>query len=264
VECNVGVSYGLIFVNFADQAPDFHEFVGRFDPYLEYYGIHQSKVAHRQVYPTAANWKCVAENLGECYHCAPVHPTYSRMQDVDLVPLGFEAMTAREGAGSCDVQSQSFAPISDTPDSPYLQGAGYHEIGKGRRTGAVGGNPVAPLMGEVKDFDGRSGGITFNPLSFIVFYPDYAFFATFVPRSTLQTDIEVVWLVNDKAVSGADYDPQIVSHLWDLTTKEDQTIIGANQKGISSSGYRPGPYSLDEVRVVETLDWYLKHFVDVD
>ena len=161
-----------------------------------------------------------------------------------------------------DAQPSLLPPITDDADSSYFQGAGHYGIGKGRRTASIGGNPVAPLLGKVKEFDGMSAGITFNPLSFIVFYPDYAFFATFVPRSTLRTDIEVVWLVNEKAVSGVDFDPQIVSHLWDLTTKEDQAIIGANQTGICSSGYRPGPYSLDEARVVETLDWYMKHFVD--
>ncbi len=30
-------------------------------------------------YDVAANWKVVAENYNECYHCGPVHPELSRL-----------------------------------------------------------------------------------------------------------------------------------------------------------------------------------------
>ena len=36
-------------------------------------------VGRRLVYDVAANWKVVAENYNECYHCGPVHPELSRL-----------------------------------------------------------------------------------------------------------------------------------------------------------------------------------------
>jgi phenylpropionate dioxygenase-like ring-hydroxylating dioxygenase large terminal subunit len=36
-----------------------------------------AKIAHRQNYPIAANWKLTVENYCECYHCLPAHPEYS-------------------------------------------------------------------------------------------------------------------------------------------------------------------------------------------
>ena len=162
------------------------------------------------------------------------------------------------------VPDRLLASFSGPTDDPYLQGAGYYEIGRGRGTVTIGGHPVAPLMGELKFSDGMTGGMSFNPLSFLISFPDYIVFATFVPRSTLETDIEMVWLVSGSAVAGVDYDTDTVSRLWSITTEEDRIIIGDNQKGISSSGYRPGPYSLDESKVIEILDWYMKYFVDID
>ena len=37
----------------------------------------RARVAHRQNYPIASNWKLAVENYCECYHCAPAHPEYS-------------------------------------------------------------------------------------------------------------------------------------------------------------------------------------------
>ena len=36
-------------------------------------------VGMRLTYSVAANWKVIAENYNECYHCGPVHPELSRL-----------------------------------------------------------------------------------------------------------------------------------------------------------------------------------------
>ena len=265
VQAHVGILHGLIFVNFSKgQPPDFAGFSQRFDPYLTYYGISGAKVAHREVFEIRANWKGLSENLFECYHCLPAHPTFSRMQAIELIPLTHDDMLQGRQRERNTELGIRLPFIIDTPNEPYFQQAGHSEIGRGRLTASVGGNPVAPLMGELKTFDGRSAGVTFNPLATLVSYPDYTWFATFVPRAPLETDMELTWLVSGKAIEGVDYDPSVVSNLWRVTTQEDRIIIGSNQAGILSSGYRPGPYSLMEQRVVDLIEWYIKHFVDPD
>ena len=46
-------------------------------PAVRPYGLDKAKVAHRQNYPIASNWKLAVENYCECYHCQPAHPEYS-------------------------------------------------------------------------------------------------------------------------------------------------------------------------------------------
>ena len=43
------------------------------------YPLDELVVGRRMVYDVAANWKVVAENYNECYHCGPVHPELVRL-----------------------------------------------------------------------------------------------------------------------------------------------------------------------------------------
>ena len=38
-----------------------------------------------------------------------------------------------------------------------------------------------------------------------------------------------------------DYDPDRLTWLWDVTTEADKRIIEANQQGVASRFYEPGP-----------------------
>ena len=68
---------GLIFVNFDEAPADFAVFERAMAPAVRPYGLAKTKVAHRQNYPIASNWKLAVENYCECYHCQPAHPEYS-------------------------------------------------------------------------------------------------------------------------------------------------------------------------------------------
>ena len=65
---------------------------------LRPYGLDRARVAHRQNYPIAANWKLTIENYCECYHCAPAHPEYS-VGHGRAVPAAEFAGTAGRGHG---------------------------------------------------------------------------------------------------------------------------------------------------------------------
>ena len=58
--------------------PPFEAIEGDLAEPLRPYGLERAKVAHRQNYPIAVNWKLAVENYCECYHCAPAHPEYTR------------------------------------------------------------------------------------------------------------------------------------------------------------------------------------------
>jgi Rieske 2Fe-2S family protein len=46
---------------------------------LRRYPLEDLAVGRRLTYRVAANWKLVAENYNECYHCAGVHPELCRV-----------------------------------------------------------------------------------------------------------------------------------------------------------------------------------------
>src|SRR5215472_8334514 len=82
-QIHVKVIEGLIFVSFAERplgTRHLEETVrGCFGPY----GWAKARVAHRERYSFAANWKLAVENYLECYHCAPAHPEYSRLHALE-------------------------------------------------------------------------------------------------------------------------------------------------------------------------------------
>jgi glycine betaine catabolism A len=71
---------GFVFVNLtpAEAAP----LAGQLGPVprrLRRYPLAALRVGRRLAYRVAANWRLVAENYNECYHCAGVHPELCRV-----------------------------------------------------------------------------------------------------------------------------------------------------------------------------------------
>ncbi len=73
----VEVFFGLILVNLDDAAKSFAELAAEAVPEIADYAPNLDRYmrAARTERLAAANWKVVAENFNECYHCAIVHKT---------------------------------------------------------------------------------------------------------------------------------------------------------------------------------------------
>jgi len=269
--CHVRVLDGLIFLNIAEGTPtDFDEQVEPLLPFLGVHGLGAAKVAHREIYPTEANWKLVVENFMECYHCAPAHPQFSSVHSrAKVLALG-----AGFGSGSAEAMA-AFQPEFDAWQekarslghptglfceklgSPYWRSGERVPIGRGFLTESQDGQPVAPLMGDFKDYDGGQTAISFNPLGHLLMSNDTATLFRFTPTGPTTSEMEVIWLVAEHAREGVDYDVKRVSWMWDVTTQQDQTITKNNHAGVMSRRYRPGPYSELEGSVENTVLWYL-------
>jgi phenylpropionate dioxygenase-like ring-hydroxylating dioxygenase large terminal subunit len=153
-------------VNLSDwAAPDFAAFAGRLRPYLAPHGLGDAKVAVRRSYPTDANWKLVVENFKECYHCKPAHATYCSVHNPDkLVTFGAGPGSAsgdlahrfEQELKRCEAETQAkgyaTGMFADGADSPWFQTASRLPIGRGFVTEAVGGGPVAALMGSFRAY----------------------------------------------------------------------------------------------------------------
>ena len=70
--------------------------------------------------------------------------------------------------------------------------------------------------------------------------------------------MDIIWLVNEKAIAEKDYLLKDLTWLWTVTTEADKKIILNNQKGVNSIFYEPGPLSEMETYVTAFVEWYLK------
>ena len=113
------------------------------------------------------------------------------------------------------------------------------------------------LMGKFRECDHGETAFVFNPTNYILAFNDFALMVRFTPRDAVNTAVQFSWLVHRDAEEGADYDPENLAWVWDVTTKQDKQITENNNAGIMSSRYRPGPYSMHEGRVATFVRWYL-------
>ena len=119
------------------------------------------------------------------------------------------------------------------------------------------GSPAGPLMGDFEEYDGAETGMFFGTLSYFYLANDHATTFRFTPKTATFTEVVLTWLVHEDAVEGTDYDIAHLKWMWHETTIEDTQIINDNHKGVSSSRYTPGPYSLREGGADGFVQWYL-------
>ena len=251
---------GMIYVNFADEPSSFSPVRNGLAECLRPYDLANAKVAHRQSYPIAANWKLAVENYCECYHCALAHPEYSRghalahqgMRSTEL----YDAVMAR--AGTCGLSDQEVNHLYlDAPGFGADFGYDRYPLIRDHLTGSEDGKPVAPLLGSIRDYDGGATDLQVGPLLFGLMYCDYVVLYRFTALTQETADCDITWLVRGDAEEGRDYDRDRLIWLWDVTTHADKTIIERNQQGVKSRFYEPGPLSTMENYTWKFLSWYL-------
>jgi len=252
---------GMIYINFSEQPASFEPVRQGLTSNLRPYRLDKAKVAHRQTYLIDANWKLSVENYTECYHCAPSHPEYTRGH-------ALAKPNARSTAMMEEVMSRAAAcGLSEKlVNCVYLDEPGFgtgfaferYPLWRGHLTGSEDGQPVAPLLGDIRDYDGGTTDFQVGPVTFALAYCDYVVIYRFTPVSLEQSECDITWLVNGDAEDGKDYDKARLVWLWDVTTRADKRIIEYNAEGVKSRYYEPGPYSKMEDYTWRFMSWYLQ------
>jgi len=266
-KCQTRVWQGLIFINLAKEGDpeviDFDEITRAFEPYIATHRLDQAKIVAKKQYPTDGNWKLAVENFRECYHCAPAHPEYTMVnayvndgnRDPDMRAEVVEAWAKEwEAKGHVTRGIMSWGEHQNDKQ-PY--GVFRQPIRDGYKTLSEDGQPVAPLMGDLKEWDCGETLLIFGPLFYVYLANDHATLFRFTPISPTHTDVILSWLVREDAVEGRDVDVDKLTWMWDVTTIEDTKIIGDNQLGVNSRRYQPGPYSMRERGTTGFVNWYL-------
>jgi phenylpropionate dioxygenase-like ring-hydroxylating dioxygenase large terminal subunit len=256
----VRIVEGLIFTTFAARPLDFAAAEEALQRSAGVYGWRHAKVAHRELYSIAANWKLAVENYMECYHCQPAHPEFAK-RHVYARPA--EQREELERAGRRRAQALGVVvPDVDRYGSAAAPGEESVSIMpsalvEGFASATPDGKAGRQLMGAFRASDGNSTYFDIGPLSDFLAYPDHGVIYRFIPRAVDHTEMELIWLVDAGAVEGEDYDLEQLTWLWRTTSLEDKKIIEMNQAGVNSRYFEPGPYSMQETFADRFVEGYL-------
>lgn len=252
---HVQVVEGLIFICFDEVAPDFSLIQKSLSPYLKPYKITTAKVASIKKYTLQANWKLIAENFRECYHCGGAHPEYcsavigaSLKEDTSLLTEAKQKEWQVKGLATDLVEA-----IGDT--TTY---AIRYPLRPGVDSYSLDGKKVSIPMGGHIDYDAGIIGLVNYPNFWMDAVSDYIWTMRVTPLNELTTDVEFSWLVDANAIEGKDYTLERLTEFWEITGDQDGKLCENNHRGIQSSAYKPGPYAPVEDQVVNFINWYVK------
>ena len=96
--------------------------------------------------------------------------------------------------------------VDDYQGEQWFRSAYRNYLKEGCFSESEDGGKMAPLLKGFKDWDCGYTGITLNPLSHVLATNDAVFLFSFTPREAQVTDVKVIWLVNEDAEEGRDYD----------------------------------------------------------
>ena len=265
--CRVRLWEGLIFVCLAAEGDgdvgDLDAITETFARYARPYRLADARIVHQATYPTDANWKLAVENFRECYHCAAAHPEYTAVNayvnDGNRDPAR-RARTVERWVEEWEAQGVAAATAhmwGNGLDVVQPHGVFRQPIRDGYLTLSRDGRPLAPLMGDLKRWDGGETLMLFGPLAYVYLANDHATLFRFTPIGERHTEVVATWLVRADAEEGRDYDVEKLIWMWDATTVEDTRIINDNQLGVNSSRYAPGRYSEREYGTRNFVAWYI-------
>ena len=269
IKCNKNIFEGLIFINLSNKPSDFNEFISPLKPFISLHGLGKSKIALRKVYEIEGNWKLALDNFHECYHCHPSHPEYCDVHSKDYIQsygagsnTGPESLSFKILLNDCNKKVDKLGyfrgEYSENKFSNFYRSAERTPFSDGRLSETKSGEPASKLMGKFKEYDGGYTTIGPSPFNSLIMSNDFATCFTFLPKETLKTVVELMWLVDESAIEGVDYEKDNISWLWHETTLADKRIIEDNQKGVLSKEYSPGPLSKMEVGLEKFKNWYLE------
>jgi len=257
---------GYIWICVAQTAHDFGSFAAQAEPYLRPHNLQDAKVAFESTIVEHANWKLVWENNRECYHCAVNHPSLSR-----TFPAG-PSVAIKQATSEDAVEVEEWIRWESIglPSRFNLAKSGQSRLVR------------MSLMEEAVSYtiDGKpavrrqlSDSVsTSNPGALLMFhYPttwnhvmaDHAISFRLLPLSPTETQLTTKWLVHKDAQEGVDYDLKRLTEVWMATNDEDRRVCQENQRGVSSPGYAPSPYSpVHEPGVMQFVQWYRNRLIE--
>jgi phenylpropionate dioxygenase-like ring-hydroxylating dioxygenase large terminal subunit len=207
-------TYGhIVFFNLDDAAPAASEAFEGLDAELDAYIPGFATMQRTSIYNSIleANWKVAVDNYLECYHCAPAHPAFA-----DLVDLQTYSSVCHEQHSSHiggRVRPENKAYIFD-PKAP-VQNSAFWWLWPMGTVNLIPGDPAASLF-------------WFNPIS-----PTRTelLAISYAPEGKMTPQLEAA-----------------STYAGTILSDEDNRLCESVQRGMASRGYRQGRFVVDAAR----------------
>jgi Rieske 2Fe-2S family protein len=178
-------------------------------------------------YDVAANWKVLAENYNECYHCGPVHPELC-----DLVPAfrrGGRTLDWTDGIAHRD-GAWTFTTTGTTTRAPF---PGLSEAERTRHKGEL-----------------------IYPNLWLSLAADHVAAFTLWPQAAGRTTVVMDLLFHPDAIVATDFDPGDATDFWDVVNRQDWAICESVQRGMTSRAFDRGWFAPVEDDSAAIGRWY--------
>lgn len=182
---------------------------------VQRYPLSDLRVAKRLVYEVNANWKVVAENYNECYHCAGVHPELCK-----IVP-------AFKQKGGSNLDWENGIPQAEGTFTFTFSG----------RTDR------APFPGLSPEEEVRHKGELIYPNMMMSLSADHVAAFMLLPRSPGNSTVICDFLFHPDEIEKPTFDSSDAVDFWDMVNKQDWTICESVQQGMNSRVFEYGYYA---------------------
>lgn len=226
---------GFLFVNLcAEPEPFASAFAAIHDRFAKW-SIASLRAAKTIAYDLHCNWKLIAQNYSECYHCPVIHPQLDKLSPWD-------------------------SGRNDLGEGPFL--GGFMTLRNSGGSMTTSGHTNRPPIGDVAgDELDRVYYYTIFPTMLLSLHPDYVMAHTLTPLGVDRAHVECSWLFAPATMAKPGFDPSDAVEFWDLTNRQDWKVCELSQLGIASRAYVPGPYSNNE-GILQAFDRYYLSVID--
>ena len=221
---------GFVFVHLGKEPAGLAGAIGDRTERYRRYGLADLRIGKRIVLDVAANWKLLAENFSECFHCPPVHPEFCR-----IVP-------AYQEAGAWGLRGGAEAKPEYKP---------------GARTLTLDGSARLPAFGGLNEEERARlyAADMVLPNLFLNVHPDYVNSQLMFPTGPQSVRMVYDWLFEARHLPLAEADLQHYVALWDVTNRQDARNCEWQQQGLQSREFRQGVYVPQEFDAHRFAQW---------
>jgi len=221
---------GFVFIHLGTDPAPLPACIGERDERYRRYAFGELRIGKRIVLDVKANWKLLAENFSECFHCPPVHPEFCRI------------VTAYQDAGAWGLRG---APESRP------------EYKAGARTLTLDGSARLPAFGGLTEEEKARlyAADVVLPNLFLNVHPDYVNSQLMFPTGPQSVRMVYDWLFEARHLPLADADLEHYVALWDITNRQDARNCEWQQEGLQSREFRHGVYMPQEFDAHRFAQW---------
>ena len=221
---------GFVFVHLGKDPAPLAATIGDRDERYRRYGFAGLRIGKRIVLDVAANWKLLAENFSECFHCPPVHPEFCRI------------VTSYQEAGAWGLRGGAEAKP---------------EYKAGAQTLTLDGTARLPAFGGLNEEERARlyAADLLLPNLFLNVHPDYVNSQLMFPTGPQSVRMVYDWLFEPHHLPLGEADLQHYVALWDITNRQDARNCEWQQQGLQSREFRHGVYMPQEFDAHRFVEW---------